>query len=648
MTEEPQRASHIFVVLNPVAGTSDGASVRATLEERLATDGRRVEFYETTGADDEDIPALVRAAVARGADLVLAAGGDGTVSLVADALAGGDVPLGVVPVGTANVLAEVLDLPGDVAAAAELMAGDLHTASIDGMRLGDRVGLLHISVGLTSLMQRDTSRELKRRFGRLAYLYVAARWLFDFQPQRFNLVIDGTRYRLNASQVLIANGGAMGQPPFSWGPDIRPDDGVIDVCAINARTFRDYLAVAWSTLTGRHRQNQRLRYFKARQSVSVNTKRPLPVQLDGELAGQTPALVRVERGAVRCVVTPAFLGLPAAGAAPADAPARDLERELAVGEPLPPEELAKAAPVARALREKLSQIERPEQARAVVDELIRAAGDATAAEVAVQADAADPAAAVRAEARRPGPAGAAGALLETAAQVEATEGETRQALEQAARRATSPEGVGVADPELEGPLQLLRAELLRRMSPYQAIDTRLFLTINQMPHPPLANRLMYGLTTVMNGGWGWVLALLAAALVDRRRAIRALRQVAPPMWFATMAVEYPIKHYFRRRRPFIDVVQAIAVGRKPGSYSFPSGHSAAAFAGAWLLTRHYPALAPVWYLVAALTAFSRVYLGAHYPGDVLSGSLAGTVLAEGIRRMIDIADPEAAPAEPPA
>ncbi|NTU86217.1 MAG: phosphatase PAP2 family protein, partial [Chloroflexales bacterium] len=241
-----------------------------------------------------------------------------------------------------------------------------------------------------------------------------------------------------------------------------------------------------------------------------------------------------------------------------------------------------------------------------------------------------------------GAAGAAGAILETAAQVAASEGPAREALEQAAQATTSPETIGAIDPELSGPLALLRTELLRRMRPYQAIDTRIFLAVNQIPHPPLANQLMYGLTSVMNGGGGWILALLAAMGVDRRRATAALRQVAPPMWFATMTVEYPIKYYFRRRRPFIDVVQAIAVGRKPGTYSFPSGHSAAAFAGAWLLTRHYSGLWPLWYTVAGLTGFSRVYLGAHYPGDVLSGALAGTALAELYRRMIDLADPDTA------
>lgn len=638
MSEESRRARFIYVVLNPMAGTSDGGSVRALIDERLAADGRTVEVYETTGEEGEDIPALVRAALERGADLIVAAGGDGTVSLVADALAGRDVPLGIVPVGTANVLAQVLELPADLPGAVGLLAGELPTASIDGMGLGGQIGLLHISVGITSLMQRDTSRDLKRRFGRLAYLYVATRWLFDFQPQRFMLVVDGVRHRLNASQILIANGGAMGQQPFTWGPDIAPDDGVIDVCVINARTLRDYMGVAWSTLTGRHRQNQRLRYFKARRSVTVNTKgsAALPVQLDGELMGKTPVQVEVLPGAVRCVVGPAYLARRAAPPAPQPL----AERILAIGEAVPDEEAVRAAPVTEALRNRLSQIERPEQAREVVDQLIRAAGDTTAPEVADSVAEPDPGRAVSREARKPGAAGAAGAILETAAQVAASEGEAREAIEQAARRATGPSASGAVDPALAGPLALLRAELLRRMRPYQAVDTRLFLAINQMPHPPLANGLMYGLTSVMNGGWGWVLALLAAAAVDRRRGVTALRQVAPPMWFATMTVEYPIKHYFRRRRPFIDVVQAIAVGRKPGTYSFPSGHAAAAFAGAWLLTRHYPALWPLWYTIAALTGFSRVYLGAHYPGDVASGALAGTALAELFRRMVDLADPE--------
>jgi undecaprenyl-diphosphatase len=85
--------------------------------------------------------------------------------------------------------------------------------------------------------------------------------------------------------------------------------------------------------------------------------------------------------------------------------------------------------------------------------------------------------------------------------------------------------------------------------------------------------------------------------------------------------------YFKRRRPFITIIQAIVIGKKPGTWSFPSGHSAIAFGGAWLLNHKFPQFWPLRYVLAALVAFSRMYLGDHYPGDVASGSLLGMVFA---------------------
>ncbi|HEX9440199.1 MAG TPA: phosphatase PAP2 family protein [Roseiflexaceae bacterium] len=308
--------------------------------------------------------------------------------------------------------------------------------------------------------------------------------------------------------------------------------------------------------------------------------------------------------------------------------------------PPSPEADAEATPAKEALKEALREIKTPEQAAHVADEVVAAAGDTTEQQVREQGSAAPaPAQAVQeTAAATPGVEKAPATLVEAAKQVAGSTGETREALEQALQRATNPEQRGIHDPARQEPLDLLREAILQRMKPYQALDARLFLAVNHMPHTPLTNRLMYIFTIIMTGGWGWILGLLAAALIDRPRGRRALLQVLPPLWFATMMVEYPIKYYFRRRRPFIDIVQAIAVGRKPGSYSFPSGHSAAAFAGAWLLRRHYPKLAPLWYSIAALTGFSRTYLGVHYPGDVLSGALSGTVIAEAARWVIDEGD----------
>lgn len=304
-----------------------------------------------------------------------------------------------------------------------------------------------------------------------------------------------------------------------------------------------------------------------------------------------------------------------------------------------PEAKAAAEPAKEAVERALSEIQTPEQAERVVAEVTAATAGTTEQELREQTPAApEPAQAIQSAAATPGAEKAPATLVEAARQVAASSGETREALEQALHAATNPSQQAAQAPETQARLDLLREAILKQMKPYQALDARVFLAINHLPHNDISNQLMYVVTAVMNGGFGWIAGLMVAAALDHNRGRQSLLQVVPPLWFATMTVEYPIKYYFRRKRPFIDIVQAIAVGRKPGTYSFPSGHSAAAFAGAWLLRRHYPELAPLWYAIAALVGFSRIYLGAHYPGDVLSGALTGTALAEATRWVIDQGD----------
>ena len=305
-----------------------------------------------------------------------------------------------------------------------------------------------------------------------------------------------------------------------------------------------------------------------------------------------------------------------------------------------PEAQAKAEPAAEAVKTAVKSIKTPEQAEQVAQKLVAAASGTTEREIREQtpADTA-PAEAIQAVAEASTtPEQAPATIVEAARQVAGSSGETREALEQAIQQATNPEQSGATAPAEREPLDMLRQAIMHQMKPYQAIDARIYLAINHLPHTPLTNQLMYGLTVVMTGGFGWVAGLVAAAMLDKQRGRQALLQILPPLWFSTMTVEYPIKYYFRRKRPFIDIVQAIAVGKKPGSFSFPSGHSAAAFGGAWLLSRHYPELQPLWYTIAALVGFSRIYLGAHYPGDVLSGALTGTALAELTRWLIEQGD----------
>jgi undecaprenyl-diphosphatase len=166
------------------------------------------------------------------------------------------------------------------------------------------------------------------------------------------------------------------------------------------------------------------------------------------------------------------------------------------------------------------------------------------------------------------------------------------------------------------------------------MDARLYLAINGGPHPGWLDRLGWLTAIAFTGGWIWALGVLIARAFGVRRSGRALRLLLPSLIGATWLVDYPVKALFRRHRPFIDIVRALVIGKKPGSWSFPSGHTASSFAGAWVLSRVWPTRSGWFFGVAGLVGFSRIYVGAHYPGDVLSGAFAGVAFSALIARAL--------------
>jgi YegS/Rv2252/BmrU family lipid kinase len=312
-TTPTTRSRRAFVILNPAAGQVAVDAVRQALARVFssqgdgtagATDEAVYKLHETS--PEEDLAGLVRSAVEQGGyDLIVAAGGDGTVSAVANGLVGTETPLGILPLGTANVLARELGIPIDIEGACRLLVEPHTVRAIDAMKVKDRCYLTQVGVGIDALMIRDTKREAKQRFGRIAYLWTAFTRLLGFQPRLFLLECDGRPIRARASQVVVANCGILGQPPFRWGPDIRIDDGRIDVCIVRARTLWDYVTLARLVVLGQHKQSPNVRYLTAKDRVAIATQRPLPVQADGEIIGETPVEVTVVPRALRVVVPPA-------------------------------------------------------------------------------------------------------------------------------------------------------------------------------------------------------------------------------------------------------------------------------------------------------------------------------------------------------
>ncbi len=294
------QAKKVFLVLNPVAGTSVVAGLRRALDHHFLPVETTCEVHETAKGDL--IEEIVREAQGRGYDMVVAAGGDGTVSAVAEGLVGTETPLGIIPLGTANVLARELGIPVDLEGACGLLAGAHGVTSIDAMKVGEKHYFTQVGIGIDAMMIRDTRREDKRRFGRVAYIWTALTRLVGFQPRRFRIVADDRQERLHASQIVIANSGILGQPPFRWGPDIEPHDGLLDVCIVRARTLLDYLSLGWHVVRGQHKQSPNVRYLRARRQIVIETDHPLPVQADGEIIGETPVQVELVAAAVRVIV----------------------------------------------------------------------------------------------------------------------------------------------------------------------------------------------------------------------------------------------------------------------------------------------------------------------------------------------------------
>ena len=291
--------------------------------------------------------------------------------------------------------------------------------------------------------------------------------------------------------------------------------------------------------------------------------------------------------------------------------------------------------VQQLLEEELARVDSPEAAEEVVRRLEgmaegRTMGDA--ADAATSAPAPAPTqVAQAAQAAPPQPeAEAAAVIVETAAQVVAPTPEA-PAVRQAARDvlAAPPEAV---PPAARRGRSLLKEAMLRRLGPFQALDTRIFLAINCAPHPRWLDVLANAITVLTTGGWLWVFGVLGAYLLRVRKSWQALETLLPSMVLATWIVEHPVKGYFRRKRPFIAIVRALVVGKQPGSWSFPSGHTASSFGCAWILSTIWPRRAPIFFALASCVGLSRVYVGAHYPGDVSVGALLGVGLSEVFRR----------------
>jgi YegS/Rv2252/BmrU family lipid kinase len=284
----------LVLLVNPTSG--GGRALKLLPRVEAALDARRVPFRVVRTRSLEHGVDKALAAVEAG-ELPVVISGDGMVGAIGGAIAGGETPLGIVPVGRGNDLARVLGIPTDPEEAIEVVLAG-RTRTIDIGEANGRPFLGIASVGFDSDANRIANQS--RLGGNLVYAWAALRALAGWKPARFTIGIGEQRTRIEGFSVIVANNKAYGGGMFV-APDAELDDGEFDVVTIAQVGKLRFLGNLPKVFKGTHVRNDEVSVVRAAR-LSISASRPFAVYADGEHLTDLPADLRVIPSALRVLV----------------------------------------------------------------------------------------------------------------------------------------------------------------------------------------------------------------------------------------------------------------------------------------------------------------------------------------------------------
>ena len=286
----------IKVIVNPGAGQPE--PVLSILNDAFGGAGIEWDVAVTHGPGDGYDAA--RQAAGEGYDLIGAYGGDGTVSEVASALALGGPPMAVLPGGTGNALADDLGIPNNLVEATALVAGGTYDLrSVDMGRVGDGLFILRLTMGFEASVVEAATRELKERFGWLAYALAGLQALKDPPTAAYRIDVDGKTVEAPGVACIVANSSSTGVLGVRIAEGVDVSDGLLDVIIIEST---DLVSLAGGAADAAAGQLPRVMSRWRGTRIRVESRPEQSVLTDGESRGTTPVDVAVVPGAIRVVV----------------------------------------------------------------------------------------------------------------------------------------------------------------------------------------------------------------------------------------------------------------------------------------------------------------------------------------------------------
>lgn len=232
-------------------------------------------------------------------DLVIIGGGDGTLNVAAKAMMETQLPLGILPLGTANDLARTLGITPDIKSAIQTIALG-RTRKIDLGEVNNHLFFNVSSIGFSASLARNLTSQMKKKWGTLGYALAAIKILKQSRPFSATIIHDGMETAVKTVQISVGNGRYYGGG-MTVEQNAAPDDGRLDVYSLEVSHWWEVVMLFPFIRRGTHGRWRKVRAFST-TSLTINTRRPHTINADGELIGETPARFRIHEKVVEVFV----------------------------------------------------------------------------------------------------------------------------------------------------------------------------------------------------------------------------------------------------------------------------------------------------------------------------------------------------------
>jgi len=296
----PLSVKQVLLLIN--SGSRQGEQSRDELLAELAK--RQIQVIHEPNLGPSHYTALIQQ-YEKQADAVVVGGGDGTVSLCLQGLMTTQLPMAVIPLGTANNLARNLEIPASISEACQLLV-DGNTRWIDVAMVNDQYFLNVVGLGLSTQVNHWIKKEAKKRFGVLAYVYYAAKIAKRLNPFTTRITFDTGEDNFKCLQVSVCNGRYYGAG-FIAEQNASIEDGLMDVVCTLTKDWSKSIRIINSLMKGAHHPVAEIKSYKLSE-FTLQTKRPMSLDVDGDVRTKTPAVFKMspERLQVFAPTRPSF------------------------------------------------------------------------------------------------------------------------------------------------------------------------------------------------------------------------------------------------------------------------------------------------------------------------------------------------------